>query len=126
LQSFAIDAAGRVTMQASLVVAATDQDQDDLAFTWNAPGCPDAVLTTRSEHGEGAEASQSSEGGGWRSHLELVASADSACEVRVEVRDFWEGGRPPAGSGLPPERGGVASGSFKLAPAPHLGEASTP
>jgi hypothetical protein len=113
-QAFAIDTAGLVAMQVRLDVSATDEDGDDLRFTWLVPGCPDAVLTVTSEPGDAQ--------GIWRSRADLIAGASAACEVQVEVRDLWKGGQPPAGSALPADRGGLATGAFQLAPAPHIGQ----
>jgi hypothetical protein len=113
-QAFAVDTAGQVAMQVRLDVSATDEDGDDLRFTWLAPGCPDAVLTVTSEPGDAQ--------GRWRSRVDLTAGASEACEVRVEVRDLWKGGQPPADSGLPVDRGGLATGAFQLAPAPRVGQ----
>jgi hypothetical protein len=103
-QEFPLDAAGHVFVRAQLAVTASDEDGDDLSYTWSTPNCPGAVLTfpDASDHRQ----------------VELLAGPDIACLVEVEVRDVWPGGSAPAGTGLAAARGGSALGRLQLSRPP--------
>jgi hypothetical protein len=103
-EEFPLDAAGHVFIRAQLSVTATDQDGDDLTYTWSTPNCPGAALSfpDAADH----------------HRVELLAGPDVACLVEVEVRDVWPGGSAPAGTGLSPARGGSALGRLQLSRPP--------
>jgi hypothetical protein len=103
-EEFPLDAAGHVFIRAQLSVTATDEDGDDLTYTWSTPNCPGAVLSfpDASDH----------------RRVELLAGPEVACLVEVEVRDVWPGGSAPAGTGLPSARGGSALGRLQLSRPP--------
>jgi hypothetical protein len=92
---------------AEVEVAAVDDDGDELGYAWSSPSCPEGRFTFP----DPADPA--------RARFE-VAMSDRECEVRVEVKDYWPGRTPPAGSGLSPERGGLAVGSLRLSRPPAL------
>ena len=88
---------------ASLTLTALDGDGDDLQYEWTS-SCPAATFSS-------AVASTTT-----FSFLTPDALT-TGCAVTVRVRDYWPNGTSPVGSGLPPERGCVHTGTLTLSPA---------
>jgi hypothetical protein len=104
-ETFYLDDVGQgVSVEAEISVEATDADGDDLSYAWSSPNCPGAVFTMPDPADPRA--------------IHFYNDGDEACEVRVEVRDFWKD--PPAGAELPAPRGGEAVGRILLSRPPEL------
>jgi hypothetical protein len=119
-ETFARDGSGRiVAVEAELVASLLDADGDDLRLTWSSPDCPWPLAGFLPL---GATALVATEVVGPASvtvstvHFR-VNDPTRTCTVQLEARDFWPGGLPPVGSGLPPARGGATVGSVVLAAA---------
>jgi hypothetical protein len=111
-QTFTYDAQGKVNgYQADITVNAMDAEGDDLHYVWSSTGCPGAVF---SPTGTPAGTNPTGEITTAPTTVHLTANTVNACDIRVDVKDYWPGNTPPAGSGLLPARGCTNVGHLYL------------
>jgi hypothetical protein len=101
-EKFTYDTAGAVNgYEADLTVTAADTDGDELHYVWSSVPCPGAIFTPT-----GANPTSPIIDTGVASRtVHFKANTTVACDVRVDVTDYWPNSTPPAGSGLPAARG---------------------
>jgi hypothetical protein len=105
LEEYRVGAGEVAGVEARIAVVAVDPDGDDLTYTWSTPDCASAELSFP----EPADMTQV---------VVHVEGSATDCVIQVEVRDFWKDQAPPAGSGLPAARGGLAVGRLRLSSPP--------